>query len=308
MIERIPTNDRDTRSNVSSDRIEALLPLVGELEAIEALAADWDSDRLAFDASHSNCATLPELESFVSLQDRLGESIYEDPTLASIASHLDGCAACAARVKILGESPRTTEPQPRPVADHPRRRPAPILWHVAAGFLGFAALAWYTLVGPTSLQPNPNAAGSPIALESSSPNEDPTAVADIVHFHGTPQDDGSRIDRIEIAMGHEQEIVVFLKGWNHDCSCVEWQRAEARPAEMGYIVDLDVTDHPEIDQTILVLAGEDLPVESTLCCFQDSDPESDDPMVEESLDRLHALPVCLEEERVLALHDFNIGR
>ncbi|MCA8960788.1 MAG: hypothetical protein KDC38_09755 [Planctomycetes bacterium] len=280
--------------------VEALLTLLAESNLLiddrsAPEAAVW-TEQLQFEVASSGCPTMAELDSYVALREELGEAACEDPRTGRLDAHVRQCESCARRATILAES------SPMPIraraATIAREIVSPPAWQIAASILGVGFLVWLAILVPRT----PASSSDLVArvdrpvrevLVAPTPSRSvlwrrslPGEPVDIAYLPGEEATDGFRTDRFEIAVEHGQEILVFVQAWDNDCGCVRWKHADVLQSELdrggdaSFALFVDVTDHPPVEQRVVVFVDEELDsdageIERALCCLDEREDRGD---------------------------------
>ncbi len=260
--------------------VDALLSLLAESESFEP--TDWDTSRLEFEESLSSCPTMAELASFTELHKRIGQSVFEDPHTALIATHIGSCRTCRLRKEALQGDAGSV--QTTPVA---ARRTAPTLWKIAASILGLGALTWFAMTPPGVIDKS----GARVATVSDSipaalrpENALPRSIThlagvDIAPLERELDSEGRLIQPFEIAVPHGFDIEVLNRGWQDDCDCDRWNRckfviSETTDTLVYYRAEVAVEPQTTGERSLQVIANRYLPAgtvsDDVLCCLDHS--------------------------------------
>lgn len=267
----------------SESTLESRLAELGRLQAFESDAAAGSSRPEESARGPSDCPSLPTLIRH-----------FEDGAPLpgpEHAEHVLSCPRCIARRRALTETTR-------PVAQRNRllRRLQWLTTIAALLLLGVTISLWTPL-----LERGPDL--SLLESESVTPGDGLPAGAELVRVAHVPSNvaAGPRVDLFALSANEPRSVVVLVRGWERGCRCVQWQtpaahsgsheifRGIVQPGE-DLMVELDVTDHPPIEQYLVVITARNpdlLPesihdTEELFCCLERQTPSSDAEDVAES--------------------------
>lgn len=277
------------RQPVSEPTLESRLAEIGRAQAFDAISSqstDGSSASPTGDAAAS-AADCPPLPALVRHLDGIA------PLGGTDAEHVLACPRCSARRRALTDSTQPAAPR-----RHDLLRRLQWLTTIAALLLfGVTLWLWTPL-----LERGPDL--SLLESEPAVPSDGLPTDGELVRVAHVPSNvaAGPRVDLFTLSANEPRSVVVLVRGWERGCRCVQWQtpavhsggsqeifRGTVQPGE-DLMVELDVTDHPPIEQHLVVITARNpelLPesindTEELFCCLERQTPSSDAEDVAES--------------------------